>query len=87
MALPDSREDLIRHYSFSESDLAIIKQHRGLPNRLGFAVQLCYMRYPGITLAANQAPALPLLQFVARQLRLDPDEWVHYATRDQTRRD
>jgi hypothetical protein len=28
MALPDSREDLIRHYSFSESDLAIIKQHR-----------------------------------------------------------
>jgi hypothetical protein len=45
------------------------------------------MRYPGITLAANQAPALPLLQFVARQLRLDPDEWVHYATRDQTRRE
>jgi TnpA family transposase len=48
MPLPDSQEDLIRYCTFSESDPLIIKQRRGLPNRLGFAVQLCYMRYPGI---------------------------------------
>lgn len=38
LALPDSYDDLIRHYTFSESDLSIIRQHRGAANRLGFAV-------------------------------------------------
>ena len=28
-ALPDNQEDLIRYYSFSESDLSVITQHRG----------------------------------------------------------
>ena len=50
LALPDSKDELIRHYTFSESDLAIIGQHRGMENRLGFAVQLCYLRFPGIIL-------------------------------------
>ncbi|NTZ88486.1 DUF4158 domain-containing protein, partial [Burkholderia metallica] len=45
LAFPDNRDDLIRHYTFSEADLSLIKQHRGAANRLGFAVQLCYMRY------------------------------------------
>ncbi|WP_428997391.1 DUF4158 domain-containing protein, partial [Pseudomonas aeruginosa] len=36
-----------RHYTFSESDLSIIRQRRGPANRLGFAVQLCYLRFPG----------------------------------------
>ena len=39
-ALPDTQDGLIRHYTFGESDLAIIHQHRGDANRLGFAVQL-----------------------------------------------
>ena len=51
LALPDSRDDLIRRYTFSESDLSIVRQRRGAANRLGFAVQLCYLRYPGIVTA------------------------------------
>nr|WP_230990734.1 DUF4158 domain-containing protein [Bathymodiolus platifrons methanotrophic gill symbiont] len=43
-----SGDALIQHYSFNETDLALISQHRGSENRLGFAMQLCYMRYPGI---------------------------------------
>jgi hypothetical protein len=33
--------------------LATVRQHRGDHNRLGFAVQLCYLRYPGRVLAEN----------------------------------
>lgn len=47
LAIPESTQELIRLYTFSESDLALIRQHRGAANRLGFAIQLCYMRYPG----------------------------------------
>ena len=53
LALPDCLDELIQHYSFSETDLAIIRLHRRPENRLGFAVQLCYMRYPGLMLSLH----------------------------------
>lgn len=87
LAVPDGQDDLIRHYTFSESDHSVIRQRRGAPNRLGFAVQLCYMRYPGIMLAADEAPTPPLLQVAAQQLQLGQDEWINYASRAQTRRE
>ncbi len=40
LALPESRDDLIRYYTFNDSDLSLIRQRRGDANRLGFAVQL-----------------------------------------------
>lgn len=86
-ALPDNQNDLIQQYTFSESDLSIIRQHRGEANRLGFAVQLCYMRYPGIILSIHEKPFLPLLNFVADQLKLSTKAWDEYCKRDQTRRE
>lgn len=67
LALPDNREDLIRRYTLSESDLSIIRQRRGAANRLGFAVQLCYLRFPGIVLGVDALPFPPLLHLVAGQ--------------------
>ncbi len=57
------------------------------PNRLGFAVQLCYMRYPGIMLLANEDPPPALLEMAARQLRIAPSHWADYGRRDKTRRE
>ena len=36
-----SEEDFKAYFSFSDSDLEIINQHRGNINKLGFAIQLC----------------------------------------------
>ena len=83
--LPESKDDLIRLYTFSETDLSIIKQHRGSENRLGFAVQLCYMRYPGIIFSADDTPHLPILQIVAEQLKVKPEIWNDYGQRKNTR--
>lgn len=85
--VPDSYEELARHYTFSETDISIIKQHRGAANRLGFAIQLCYMRYPGIVLPLESEPEIPLMQMVSQQLDLDPNEWSKYSLRDVTRRE
>lgn len=68
LALPETKADLIRYYTFSEADLSIIRQHRGPTNRLGFAVQLCYLRFPGIILGVDQTPYPPLLRLAADQL-------------------
>ena len=32
LAIPESTQELIRLYTFSESDLALIRQHRGASN-------------------------------------------------------
>lgn len=37
---PDTEDELIRHYAFSETDLSLIRQRSGDANRLGVAVQL-----------------------------------------------
>ncbi len=87
LALPDTKDDLIRHYTFSDTDLSIIRQRRGPANRLGFAVQLCYLRFPGIFLGVDQAPSLPLLKLVADQLKVGVESWDDYGQREQTRRE
>jgi hypothetical protein len=42
----DERE-MVRYYTLSSEDLALINRRRGDPNRLGFALMLCYLRFPG----------------------------------------
>jgi TnpA family transposase len=87
VALPDTQDDLIRYYTLTESDLAVSNQHRGGANRLGFAVQLCYMRYPGRMLNSDEAPFPPLLKLVAAQIKESVECWADYGQRDQTRRE
>ena len=87
LTLPDAKDELIRLYTFNDADLARIRQRRGAANRLGFAVQLCYMRYPGIALAANAEPDTSLLRMVADQIKLPGDIWDEYGQRAETRRE
>ncbi|PWV63464.1 uncharacterized protein DUF4158 [Plasticicumulans acidivorans] len=56
LAFPAADDELIQHYTFSEPDLLVIRQRRGSHNRLGFAVQLCYLRYPGFALPTDAEP-------------------------------
>ncbi|MCW1136872.1 Tn3-like element TnAs3 family transposase, partial [Escherichia coli] len=87
LALPDSKDDLIRHYTFNDTDLSIIRQRRGPANRLGFAVQLCYLRFPGVILGVDELPFPPLLKLVADQLKVGVESWNEYGQREQTRRE
>jgi len=87
LAFPTTDDEFIRHYTFSEPDLSAIRQRRGNHNRFGFAVQLCYLRYPGFVLPTDAEPPTPLLAIVGRQLRIDPDIWPQYAQRPETRRE
>ena len=87
LAFPDEEENLLRYYVLSVRDLAAVRQHRGDHNRLGFAVQLCYLRYPGRVLAENETPPAALLGMVAAQLQVQSALWDEYARRDETRRE
>jgi len=87
LAFPDTEDQLIRHYTLNESDLSMVRQHRGDHNRLGFAVQLCCLRFPGCVLPTDAEPPAPLLTSVGHQLHIDPGVWPQYGQRPETRRE
>ncbi len=64
----------------------MIKAQREGHNRLGFAVQLAYLRFPGRPLQAREAVPVSLLSYIAAQLHLSPVVFRRYAKRDTTRR-
>src|SRR5258708_7303163 len=47
---------MVRHYTLSSEDLALINRRRGDPNRLGFALMLCYLHFPGRILQQGEQP-------------------------------
>jgi hypothetical protein len=44
---PMDERDLARHHTLSDTDLAVIGKRRRPDTRMGFSVQLCYLRFPG----------------------------------------
>jgi len=87
LAFPAEEAELIRLATLSRADVAFVRQHRGEHNRLGVAVQLCYLRYPGRVLTPDESPFPPLLGILAARLRIRPAVWDLYARRDETRRE
>jgi len=86
-APPADPAEMVRHYTLGADDLALIRTKRRPINRLGFAVQLCLLRYPGLGMGPAEPPPAAMIGFVAHQLSLPPDIFADYALRDQTRRE
>ena len=86
---PNGESELARHYSFSETDLALIRQRRGDAYRVGFAAQLCLLRYPGQGLmlkdAVEEVPTA-FLHWIGSPLGINPSCWPGYFSREATRR-
>jgi hypothetical protein len=86
LAAPADERNLIRYASLSGEDLDLILAKRGHRNQLGFAAQICLMRFPGRALALNETPSA-LLHFLGHQLGVSPAVFADYARRDETRRE
>lgn len=87
LRIPQTSEELTKYYTLSEADISLINQHRGDSNRLGFAVQLCLLRYPGFALPTDLRSSEKLISFIGEQLGINTDSWEQYGTRQETRRD
>ena len=87
LAFPEDEGELIRLLTFTKADLAFVRQHRGDHNRLGIAVLMSYLRYPGRVLGEDEKPYVPVLNLAAEQLEISTAAWELYAGRDETRRE
>ena len=77
---------LVRYYTLSENDLAMIRRCRGDHSRLGYALMLCYLRYPGRHLHASERPPAALTSFVAEQIDVSANCIKDALASEQTRR-
>ena len=87
LCYPDCEEDLTRQYTLSDADQSLIRQRRGNANRLGIAVQMCLLRFPGHGLLPDSDIPSFLLQWIGKQIGVDAACWPQYAGRAETRRD
>jgi TnpA family transposase len=72
-----SPHDLTRYFHLDDTDHALIARKRGAHNRLGFAVQLGTVRYLGTFLEDPLAVPEPVLNTLAKQLRIETIDGVH----------
>ncbi len=84
--IPDDllEADLGRYYTLQPDDLTFIKRQHGSYNRLGIALQLCTLRYPGRPL--TDMPTIPsqIVVYVAQQLDVSPTVLEGYGQRTST---
>jgi TnpA family transposase len=83
--LPTDEASLLRHYILADDDLIHIDRRRRPENRIGFALQLCALRYPGRMLAPGEMIPIAVSTFLGAQLGIAGDALVRYAVRRQTR--
>ncbi len=80
-------EDLIAFFWLSEEESREVHRQREPQNRLGYALQLCTLRYLGFVPDDLQATPPEVVTFVAEQLAVTPTVLIAYASRRRTQTD
>jgi len=83
--LPADEISAKRWYILDERDLGLIRRRRKPENRLGYALQLCALRFPGRLLAPGEIIPAAMLRVVADQIGGDLIDIENYGLRENTR--
>ena len=75
------KEDLFNFFLLSEADLNEVAKQRSDSSRLGFALQLCILRYLGFIPDDLQSLPSLIVQYVADQLEVLADDLRDYVER------
>jgi uncharacterized protein DUF4158 len=82
---PDlSDREIARYYTFTEKERELINRRRRASNRLGFAVQLALLKFPGRTLMEVKEVPKPVLAAIAEQVGVPVSAFTSYGERENT---
>ena len=85
LVLPTTEEEVVRHHSLDANDLAAIREARTPETRLGYALQLCALRYPGRHLRRGELVPAIMLDHIAEQVGVDGELLAAFGRRAPTR--
>ena len=84
MKIPEEDWALGSYYTFSKEDLELINKHRRDENKLGFAVQLAVLRFPGWPFTHVKSIPKSVIKYIANQLELNYSSILNYPHRENT---
>ncbi|WP_377863537.1 Tn3 family transposase [Bacillus sp. R86525] len=84
MQIPEDEWVLGTYYTFSKRDLEIINKRRREENRLGFAVQLAILRYPGWPYTHIKSIPDSVIHYISKQIGSTPSSLSLYPQRENT---
>lgn len=84
---PADPASIERLYTLGPDDLGQVARRRRGANRLGYAVQLCYLRHPGRSLLPDDAVPAAMLSLLGDQIGCRTDDFAGYASRATTLRE
>ena len=73
LALPATEQEVVRHYSLDDTDLTLIAKARTPATKLGYALQLCCLRFPGRYLRRGEVLPAVMLDYIAEQVNVDAE--------------
>ena len=79
MELPNNTHsiEIEKFFILSDEDIQVINKHRKTSNQLGFAVQLCIIRYTGWTLMDFENIPYEIVLLIFRLDKLLPNEFIN----------
>ncbi len=84
MQIPEDEWVMGTYYTFSKGDLEIINKRRREENRLGFAIQLAVLRYPGWPYTHIKSIPDSVIHYISKQIGTNPSSLSHYPQRENT---
>lgn len=84
MQIPEDEWVLGTYYTFAKRDLEIINKRRREENRLGFAVQLAVLRYPGWPYTHIKNIPYSVIHYISKQIGASPSSFSLYPQRENT---
>lgn len=84
MQIPEDEWVLGTYYTFAKRDLEIINKRRREENRLGFAVQLAVLRYPGWPYTHIKNIPYSVIHHISKQIGASPSSFSLYPQRENT---
>ncbi|MED1820713.1 Tn3 family transposase [Bacillus subtilis] len=84
MQIPEDEWILGTYFTFSKRDLEIVNKRRREENRLGFAIQLAVLRYPGWPYTHIKSIPESVIHYISKQIGATPSSISLYPQRENT---
>lgn len=82
-----SEYELVTYYTINQLDKRTIFERRTDRARIGYAVQLCLLRYPGFVPSNPKDIPLDIIEFIGEQIDVSPNEFLRFLERPTSLRE